>query len=203
MLEDDRSTRADASPNDRLLRAARDVLAKRGFQAEITEVITRAGISNATLYRAYPSKEALFLEIAREMANRTSAKLLKVVATVPDARECVARIMEVGFGCVKEYGQLAVELVAGVVPAAYSAVVNRETLRNFFVIVIQRGILQGSFRPDLDVEYAAEAWLALVAPQALRSQSGRRSVDEIAALTTDFFLAAIEIRSAEPDRSDS
>ena len=185
-----------------MLRAARDVLAKRGFQAEITEVITRAGISNATLYRVYPSKEALFLEIAREMANRTSAKLLKVVATVPDARECVARIMEVGFGCVKEYGQLAVELVAGIVPAAYSAVVNRETLRNFFVVVIQRGILQGSFRPDLDVEYAAEAWLALVAPQALRSQSGRRSVDEIAALTTDFFLAAIEIRSAEPDRSD-
>ena len=197
-----RSRRAGARlQRDRLLRATREVLAERGLQAEITEVVARAGIGAGTVYRNYPSKEALFLEVAREMANKTNAELLAIAANVQDARECVAQSMEVGFKRVKEYGQLAVELVAGTVPAAYSEVVNRQTLGHFFTLVIRRGIFQGHFRPELDVEYAVAVWFALVSPQALRFLMEHRSVDEIAGLTTDFFLAAISVRSARDTRA--
>ncbi len=186
-----------------LLRAAREVLAERGLQAEIQEVITRAGIGAGTVYRNYPDKESLFLEIAREMANKTNAELLAIAAKVPDARECVAQVMKVGFEKVEEYGQLAIEMVAGSVPPAYRAVVNHETLGNFFSLVIQRGISQGHFRPDLDVEHAVAAWFTLASPQAMRLEMQRRPLDEIAALTSEFFLSAISARSAGPDRSES
>ncbi len=189
--------------HERLLRAAREVLAERGFQADVQEVITRAGIGAGTVYRNYPDKESLFLEVAREMANKTNAELLAIAANVPDARECVAQVMKVGFKRVEEYGQLAIEMIAGNVPPAYSAVVNRETLGNLFSLVIQRGISQGHFRPDLDVEYAVAVWFALVAPQALRLELDRRSVAEIAALTTDFFLSAISVPCVGPDDPES
>ncbi len=199
-----RSTRADTRrTHDRLLRAAREVLAERGFQAEVSEVVARAGIGAGTVYRNYPSKEALFLEVAREMANKTNAELLAIAAKVPDARECVAQVMKVGFKRVEEYGQLAIEMFAGNVPPAYRAVADHETLGNFFALMIQRGISQGQFRPDLDVEYAVAVWFALVAPQALRLELDRRSVDEVAALTTEFFLSAISVRSAGPDDPES
>ncbi len=189
--------------HERLLRAAREVLAERGFQASIQEVITRAGIGAGTVYRNYPDKESLFLEVAREMANKTNAELLAIAAKVSDARECVAQVMKVGFEKVEEYGQLAIEMFAGNVAPAYRAVADHETLGNFFALMIQRGISQGHFRPDLDVEYAVAVWFALVAPQALRLELDRRSVAEIAALTTDFFLSAISARCAGPDDPES
>ncbi len=189
--------------HERLLRTAREVLAERGLQASIQEVMTRAEISTGTVYRIYPDKESLFLEVAREMANKTNAELLAIAAKVPDARECVAQVMKVGFNRVEEYGQLAIEMVAGNVPPAFSAVFNREAVSNLFALVIRRGISEGHFRSDLDVEYAVAVWFALVAPQALRLELGRRSVPEIAALTTEFFLSAISVRSAGTDGPES
>ncbi len=198
------STRQDALKNHKhLVRAAREVLAERGLQASIREVVIRAGMGAGTVYRNDPDKESLFLEVAREMANKTNAELLAIAAKVPDARECVAQVMKVGFKRVEEYGQLAIEMVAGIVPPAYSTVIDREAVGNLASLVLQRGIIQGHFRPDLDVEYAVAAWFALMAPQALRLELGRRSVDEIAELTTEFFLSAISVRSAGPDRSES
>lgn len=192
-----------AERRERLLSAAREVLAERGLQAEIRTVMTRSEMSAGTVYRLFPDKEALFLEIAREMANKTNASLLAIAAQVHDARDCVAQVMEVGFKRVEEYGQLAIDMVAGHVPPAYKAVVNQESLGNLFSLVIQRGIAQGHFRPDLDVNYAVEAWFALVSPQVLHLELGRRSVAELAALTTEFYLSAIGVHHAEAAHSDS
>ncbi len=61
-----RSTHPLAMKNhDCLLCAAREVLAERGLQTEIQEVITRAEIGAGTVYRMYPDKESLFLEVGR------------------------------------------------------------------------------------------------------------------------------------------
>lgn len=193
------SSRADARLNrDRLLSAAREVLAEKGLKAEVSHIAERAGVGTGTVYRNYESKEALMLEVAREMAHRTSAELLEIAAKERDARRAVAKTMQVGFNRVKEYGLLAIEFVAGNVPAPYQGVVNRQTLSNIFSILIRRGIDQGVFRADLDVEYAVAVWFALVAPHALSELTQKRSVDGVAELTTDFFLAGITAPGVEP-----
>ena len=198
------STRQDALKNHKhLVRAAREVLAERGLQASIREVITRAGMGAGTVYRNYPDKESLFLEVARELDDKTTAEILAIVANVPDARECVAQVMKVGLKSVEEYGQLAIEMVAGTVPPAYSTLIDWEIFGNLASLVLQRGITQGHFRPDLDVEHAVAAWFTLASPQAMRLEMQRRSLDEVAALTSELFLSAISVRSAGPDRSES
>jgi len=187
-----RRVRADAKLNrEVLLRAAREVLAERGVDAEITEIAARAGVGAGTIYRNYRNRDALILEIAREMVYKTSAELLAIVTDVRDARESVARAIEVGFRRVEEYGLLTIQLVAGSAPEPFAGVLKRENLGQIFSVLLRRGVEQGSFRRDLDIEYAVAVWFALVAPEALSALARSRSVKEIAALTTEFYLGAI------------
>lgn len=53
--------RADARRNrDRLLQAATAVFATDGLAAPLDEIARRAGVGPGTLYRHFPTKEALF-----------------------------------------------------------------------------------------------------------------------------------------------
>ena len=189
------ATRTGARNNrQRLLEAARSVLAEFGFDADVAEIAARAGVGTGTLYRHFENKEALVLEVAREMSNRTVRELDEIVATVHDARECLKQTMQVGFQRVEEYGQLTIALVAGTQPPPYDDVVDRQQLANVFSALVDRGIAQGHFRADVDVEYAVAVWFALVAPQALSQLMKKRSIDEIAAATTDFMLNGLANR---------
>ncbi|GAA1529719.1 TetR/AcrR family transcriptional regulator [Dactylosporangium maewongense] len=53
--------RADARRNrDRILLAARDAFAEAGFAVPLDEIAARAGVGPGTVYRHFPTKEALF-----------------------------------------------------------------------------------------------------------------------------------------------
>jgi AcrR family transcriptional regulator len=57
----DKPLRADARRNrERILHAARDTFAESGFTAPLDEIATRAGVGPGTVYRHFPTKEALF-----------------------------------------------------------------------------------------------------------------------------------------------
>jgi len=56
--------RADAARNRaRIVEAAAEVFAERGLDASTAEVADRAGVGEATLYRRFPSKDALITAI--------------------------------------------------------------------------------------------------------------------------------------------
>ncbi len=59
-----RPLRADARKNRaRLLAAAEEVFAERGVSVPIDDVAQRAGVGVGTLYRHFPTKEALFVAV--------------------------------------------------------------------------------------------------------------------------------------------
>jgi len=59
-----RSLRSDAERNrQRLLDVAQEVFAKEGLAVPIDEIARRAGLGVGTLYRHFPTKEALFVAI--------------------------------------------------------------------------------------------------------------------------------------------
>lgn len=59
--------RADARRNrERILQSAREVFAEFGSEAQIDDVARRAGVGVGTIYRHYPTKEALLIELVRE-----------------------------------------------------------------------------------------------------------------------------------------
>ena len=56
-----RPLRADAARNrENVLRAARDAFAESGYGVPLDEIATRAGVGPGTVYRHFPTKEALF-----------------------------------------------------------------------------------------------------------------------------------------------
>ncbi len=65
--ESDRPLRADARRNhQRILDVAREVFAERGVEAQIDDVAARAGVGVGTVYRHFPTKEALMGELLRQ-----------------------------------------------------------------------------------------------------------------------------------------
>jgi AcrR family transcriptional regulator len=56
-----RALRADAARNrENVLRAARDAFAESGYGVALDEIAARAGVGPGTVYRHFPTKEALF-----------------------------------------------------------------------------------------------------------------------------------------------
>jgi AcrR family transcriptional regulator len=66
-VEDARPLRADARRNrERILETARTAFADRGQDVQMDEIAERAGVGVGTVYRHFPTKEALVLELVRE-----------------------------------------------------------------------------------------------------------------------------------------
>jgi AcrR family transcriptional regulator len=69
-----RALRRDAIENRaRLLEAARRVFALRGIDAGVEEVAHEAGVGIGTLYRRFPTKDALIAELVRELLEEVIA----------------------------------------------------------------------------------------------------------------------------------
>lgn len=59
--------RADAARNrERILAAARKLMAEQGASTEMGDIAREAGVGVGTLYRRFPDKEALITELVRE-----------------------------------------------------------------------------------------------------------------------------------------
>ena len=89
-----RPLRADAERNRRrILDAAREVFAARGPGASVDEIARAAGVGMGTLYRRFPTKEALLEAVVRDrLAALVDA--LAEVTQAPDPWEAFAGAME-------------------------------------------------------------------------------------------------------------
>src|SRR5271166_5970049 len=66
-IETDRPLRADARRNrERIVRSALTVFARDGVEAQMDEVARDAGVGIGTLYRHFPTKDALLVELVRQ-----------------------------------------------------------------------------------------------------------------------------------------
>ena len=79
------SLRADARHNrDRILDVARTLFADRGLDVPMTAVARRAGVGAATLYRRFPTKEALVTAVFADEFSRCATVVDDALAD-PDA----------------------------------------------------------------------------------------------------------------------
>lgn len=77
----ERPLRADARRNrERILESARAVFAKYGADAQIDDVARQAGVGVGTVYRHFPTKEALLAELLREKFRLFTARAREALA---------------------------------------------------------------------------------------------------------------------------
>jgi len=70
-MTEEKPLRADARRNrERLLQVAKDAFAAEGVAVPLDEIARRAGVGPGTLYRHFPTKEALFEAVVHDRLHR-------------------------------------------------------------------------------------------------------------------------------------
>jgi AcrR family transcriptional regulator len=73
-VETSPALRADAARNrERIIEAAIELFAERGYEASTAEIAARAGVGEATLFRRFPTKEDLITAIVQMMLEEAAA----------------------------------------------------------------------------------------------------------------------------------
>ena len=172
----DRAVRPPGRPrsaivNRAILDAARDLLVEEGFtRLRLEHVAARAGVGKAAIYRRWPSKEALTLELVLDLAG-PHLDIADVGDTRAELRAATANplsaIVDTPWGPVVRamLSQIAGNPAIGD-PFRASVVARR---RAEIGSVIARGIARGDLRRDADSSIATEL---LVGPVYFRLAFG-------------------------------
>jgi AcrR family transcriptional regulator len=92
--EPERQLRADARRNrERILEAASAALAECGVDAQIDDIARRAGVGVGTVYRHFPTKEALLVELVRRKFRVFADHAREALEQEGDPFEILAGVM--------------------------------------------------------------------------------------------------------------
>lgn len=87
------STVAGPATRQRLVAAARQLIEQGGYgAASVAAIAERAGVAAGTLYRHYPGKAELFLEVFRSVCAGEERAMLAAADAVPAGAGAVARL---------------------------------------------------------------------------------------------------------------
>jgi TetR/AcrR family transcriptional regulator, mexCD-oprJ operon repressor len=166
-----------------ILEAAGEVFAERGAQASLNDVAATAEVSRGTLYRYFPSRQALLDELARvalrETGDRLSAARLENVSIEEGLARAVRALVTVG----DHYVVLAQEHVLPD-PGDFE-----RRLAAPLRVLFERGQAAGEIRGDIAASWLTESLVGLVA-SALASADSLGTEETIAAITTLFLHGA-------------
>jgi AcrR family transcriptional regulator len=144
-----RPLRADARRNrERVLAAAQEAFAAEGLAVPLDEIARRAGVGAGTVYRHFPTKEALFEAAIVDRVDRIIAsarELADAADPVPAFFDFLARL--VAEGSVKR--DLA-DAVGGAEAPAYLRPVHE--LNTVIGTLLTRAQKAGGVRTDIDVD---------------------------------------------------
>jgi AcrR family transcriptional regulator len=138
--------RSDAARNSgRVLEAARQVFAEKGTGAGVDEVAARAGVGKATVYRCWPSKDALLAAVA----GARVAWFTDLVLQAHDAADPWEAFCELLRAAAQSQAENAL-LTAGLGALAETDELQarREGYRAALQELMDRAARQGQLRPD-------------------------------------------------------
>jgi AcrR family transcriptional regulator len=142
-----RALRADAADNlRRIVDAARAVFAERGIEAPLDEVARRAGVGNATLYRRFPTRDALLAAVFEERLARyadAAAEALRAPDSWTAFRTYVERVcaLQAADGGVRD-------VLTMTFPTAKGLEAQRARLYRDFAELVRRAQSAGELRAD-------------------------------------------------------
>ena len=156
----DRTMRADARRNrDKLLAAATDLFSEAGTDVALEAVARRAGVGVGTLYRHFPTREALVEAVYRHVVEDLCAAAEDLLASHP-ADEALAEWMDrfVGYAATKRGMRGALNAVVAAGSNVYGDV--RAQILDAIATLLAAGVAAGTIRPDVtaaDVQRAMNA----------------------------------------------
>jgi AcrR family transcriptional regulator len=151
-VEEARPLRADARRNrDALLVAAAAQFAERGVEAPLEEIARQAGVGIGTLYRHFPTRDALIADVYRREVDLLCGGVDELLATLP-ADEALAEWMRRFVGYVATKRGLAVALKAMVDDNSELFAQSRVHINESMARLVHAAVEAGLVRTDADPE---------------------------------------------------
>ena len=143
-----RPLRADARRNrERVLTAARAVFAEQGREAQMDDVARHAEVGVGTVYRHFPTKEALIEALAVDSFERVTAKAVEALA-IEDPWEALTSTLWAGAEILASDRSLS-ELLALIPGPTLHGLPVEEELNSAMTELIRRAQDAGALRPDV------------------------------------------------------
>ena len=148
----DRPLRADARRNRaRVVEAARDVFAEAGLDAPMEEIAKRAGVGIGTLYRHFPTKDALVLGTLAAKYEDIAAQARRLLAEEPDPWTALRTLLVIG-GERNVTDRSLAEVWKALPAEVFTAASQEAGLHAAVGELIDRARAAGAVRDDLTVE---------------------------------------------------
>jgi AcrR family transcriptional regulator len=200
---------ADTPTRERLLRAARQLIEERGYTfVSVAAVAQRAGLATGALYRHFPSKAALFVEVFRDAGERMLLEMYEAQSRhdrFGDRLDAViAAFATTALANRRLVWALVYEPVDAVVDAERLA--YRRSYREHMGDLLDQGISSGEI-PHQDSSLSAAALVGaiaetLVGPLSLGQDAAAADAGTVARLQ-DFCRRAIAANArGEPETTD-
>ncbi|MGA5822316.1 TetR/AcrR family transcriptional regulator [Kitasatospora sp. NPDC094028] len=146
----DRPLRADARRNRaKVLAAAREAFAAEGLAVPLDEIARRAGVGAGTVYRHFPTKEALFEAVVTDSIETQTARGRAVLAEEAPGEALFTFLAELVAGAVVKM-DLADALVGAGVELQPGTTAAAAQLRAVLGELLTRAQAAGAVRPDVD-----------------------------------------------------
>jgi AcrR family transcriptional regulator len=188
-------TVAATSTRERLVHAAQELLQEGGYgEATVGAIATRTGVAAGTLYRHFPSKAELFVEVFRSVCGREIAAMERAAAAADAAGAPVVARLEETLAVFARRAlanpRLAWALLAEPVDPLVDVerLAYRRTYRALLATLLAQAVADGEI-PQQDTELTAAALVggvgeALVGPLAPAADAPQDPDALVAALRT-------------------
>jgi AcrR family transcriptional regulator len=174
-----RKQRADALRNrDRILEIAKHAFTKSGANINLDDVAKQAGIGAGTLYRHFPTRDALLEAVYRTEVEKLSAAQKKYAETMSPVEALRTwMLLFVDYIAAKQIIAPALNTIVGGPSKLFES--TGTLVKGAIHALVERAIESGDIRPDLDPLDLLRALVGVsnVASGPGWAQSARRLVD--------------------------
>lgn len=174
-----RKPRTDAQQNrERILDVAKEAFTRSGVNASLDDIAKEAGVGAGTLYRHFPTRDALIEAVYRTEVERLAAAERKFAETMPPIEALRAwMLLFVDYIATKQIIAPALNSIVGGSSKLFEG--SRAQIQGAIDALVERAIKSGDIRKDLDAFDLLRALIGVshVASTPDWQQSARRLVD--------------------------
>jgi AcrR family transcriptional regulator len=145
-----RKPRADAQRNrERILEIAREAFTRSGVNVSLDDVAKQAGVGAGTLYRHFPTRDALLVAVYQSEVEKLAGAQRKFAETMPPIEALRAwMLLFVDYIAAKQIIAPALNTMVGGPSKLFVA--TGDLVKGAIHALVQRAIESGDIRPDLE-----------------------------------------------------
>ena len=174
-----RKPRADATRNrEHILEVAKEAFTRKGAEASLDDIARQSGIGSGTLYRHFPTRDALIEAVYRSEVEKLAESEKRFAATLPPLEALRAwMLLFISHVADKKLIIPAMNTVAGGSIRLIEG--SRSLIHGAFIRLVERAMASGDLRPETNPHDFIRALIGVFHTTALPGweESARRLVD--------------------------